>query len=303
VGLLSAVTSRYPIGTNVFDRDWDILAILDTCRVDALRESSKELNWFPTGDINSMLSVGSGSAEWMAHTFTKEYEQQIKNTVYIVCNGFARKTFYEGYRPCDDSQLSLANWDTVSADTFKHIHCVFDDVPFIQPGGVTTDPKVLTDRAVDAIDRFSPDRVIVHYHRPHHPYVAQALCDGRESLKPHEEEPFKSKKQGAVERNQIWDLYMKDLKQVLNEVKSLKEYTTGTLAVSADHGEAFGEFGFHDHATGIFHPKVRKVPWVTMQGDGRDSQYQIEYPLLKKETSYDGSGIDPKERLRQLGYL
>jgi hypothetical protein len=30
------------IGTNVFDRDWDVLILLDTCRVDALREVKSE---------------------------------------------------------------------------------------------------------------------------------------------------------------------------------------------------------------------------------------------------------------------
>lgn len=38
----AGVSSRFPFGTNVYEKDWDVLVLLDTCRVDALAEVSGE---------------------------------------------------------------------------------------------------------------------------------------------------------------------------------------------------------------------------------------------------------------------
>lgn len=35
-----------------------------------------------------------------------------------------------------------------------------------------------------------------------------------------------------------------------------------TIAITADHGEAFGEFGFVEHPVGVSIPQLRRVPWV-----------------------------------------
>jgi len=53
------------IGTNVFDREWDVLIVLDTARVDALRVVADEYDFI--GQVDSIWSVGerlrSGSPE------------------------------------------------------------------------------------------------------------------------------------------------------------------------------------------------------------------------------------------------
>jgi hypothetical protein len=40
-----AVSSRQRIGTNVFNEDWDLLVVLDTCRVDSLKSVSEEYSF------------------------------------------------------------------------------------------------------------------------------------------------------------------------------------------------------------------------------------------------------------------
>ena len=34
------------------------------------------------------------------------------------------------------------------------------------------------------------------------------------------------------------------------------------VVVTADHGDAFGEYGVYSHPMGVPHPHVRRVPWA-----------------------------------------
>jgi len=43
IGLWYTLTSRLTVGTNLYKREWDVAVILDTCRVDALRELKKRV--------------------------------------------------------------------------------------------------------------------------------------------------------------------------------------------------------------------------------------------------------------------
>ena len=62
-GALLSVTARYPIGTNVFERDWDLLVVLDACRVDALRRAPPSTGYSVTSTpfAPSAVRPSSGS--------------------------------------------------------------------------------------------------------------------------------------------------------------------------------------------------------------------------------------------------
>jgi len=53
--------------THVFDRDWDVLVVLDACRVDLLRSVAGEYD-FVTGD-QTIYSVAPTSKLWLNRTF------------------------------------------------------------------------------------------------------------------------------------------------------------------------------------------------------------------------------------------
>ena len=63
-----------PRGTNIYERDWNALMILDACRVDLMRDVSDEYPFFD--GMKVVKSVGSMFQEWMAKTFTQEYAQK-----------------------------------------------------------------------------------------------------------------------------------------------------------------------------------------------------------------------------------
>jgi hypothetical protein len=85
----NTVTSRYPVGTNVFERDWDLLILLDTCRVDELRTIGTDTPQF--GEVNEITSVGSNSAEWILNTFNSQYAEEIRDTAYISGNIYSHR--------------------------------------------------------------------------------------------------------------------------------------------------------------------------------------------------------------------
>ncbi|MFC5278677.1 hypothetical protein ACFPM1_07900 [Halorubrum rubrum] len=106
VGALLSVTKRYRWGTNVFDRDWDLLVVLDACRVDALREVADEYGF--VGDVESMTSVGSTSFEWMNHTFDSKHRgNDLADSIHHWQHLYpARSGAKRGYGTCRDAVWS-----------------------------------------------------------------------------------------------------------------------------------------------------------------------------------------------------
>jgi len=68
------------------------------------------------------------------------------------------------------------------------------------------------------------------------------------------------------------------------------------VVVSADDGEAFGEYGIYSHYTGSLHPHIRYVPWVTTSATDSES-YQ---PIVEAKES---ANVSTEENLEALGYL
>jgi hypothetical protein len=67
------------------------------------------------------------------------------------------------------------------------------------------------------------------------------------------------------------------------------------VIITADHGEAFGEYGIFGHTVGSLHPMVRTVPWAetTAKDSGGYS------PVL---TEPRAENPDTEQILRSLGY-
>jgi len=70
--------------TPVFERDWDLLIVLDACRVDILRDIAPEYDFLNT--IGSVRSGASASRAWTNLTFSKEYYEECRSTAYVTAN-------------------------------------------------------------------------------------------------------------------------------------------------------------------------------------------------------------------------
>jgi len=264
-----------PRGTNVYEREWDLLVILDACRVDLLREVAGDYD-FLTG-VESVESVGSMSEEWMAKTFTGEHGEEIRETAYVTANVFSAEVLEATpFRVLDE--VWRYGWS--------------DEEGTVPPGPVT-------DRAIAVAREHDPERQIVHYMQPHHPFVGAANAGefeadpfGREGG----ETVVDALRRGKITRDAFWAAYRENLRIVLRDVSVLlSNVDAETVAVTADHGDALGEWGIYDHPAGCLHPVVKNVPWT--ETTARDTgEYEPTVEPAESRTDVDN-------RLRDLGYL
>jgi hypothetical protein len=268
----------YPYSTHIYDFDWDMLIILDACRVDLMEEVADEYS-FVEG-IDSVPSAGSSSGEWMRQTFTNEYASEMQQTVYITGNAWSSKVLSE-----DDFLMLDEVW--------KYIWDF--DIGTIPARG-------LTDRAICVGREYSPDRMIVHYMQPHHPYVPKPNLGTNPVLDPHNQSDripiWDDIRAGNIDPDDVWDAYRENLRYVLDELELLiNNRDAERVIITSDHGNLFEEFGLWSHMKGVSIPQVKKVPWcVTSAND--TAEYKPEVKRPKKETV----NFNVNERLRNLGY-
>jgi hypothetical protein len=245
-----SLTSRHPVGTNVFDREWDVLIVLDACRVDALREVAGEYDFIR--DVDSITSVGSTSSEWVSKTFTEDYEDTVAETSYVSGNVYAELLLQKEQLPPETGNGSIsfpvpvydADWDTVSEDQMQSVEISTETG---EHGEIK--PRPMTERAVRTQQKADPERLIVHYMQPHRPYLGQ---NTPEQVRRNVTGALIN---GELTKTEVWSAYLHTLRHVLDEVKlALGNLEYDTAVLTADHGEGFGEHGSYGHDFGWPHP-------------------------------------------------
>jgi len=288
-----AITSRYPIGRNVYEGDWDLLIVLDACRVDTLREVADEYEFIE--DVESVWSIGSQSAEWMSNTFTERHRDEISRTSYISANGYSESILERGSRPPanNTTPIDLSSWSVVPGHDFdSHIQVwkTYHDEEYR-----TTHPQPVTDHTIEEGRHGSADRIIAHYTQPHLPYVGAAVSENREPTEL-EDRGYELLEEGRESRHEVLEAYKETLRWVLDDVEELlQNIDAAKVVITSDHGEAFGEGKAYGHPEGFPHPVVRKVPWVVTKATDektRESDTESNHSI---ET-------DIEDHLRDLGY-
>ncbi len=139
--VLQAVGRRLDYGTNAFDREWDVLVVLDACRADLLRSVAPDFDFLDR--VETVRSVGSSSSEWLQNTFVDRPETA--RTVMATGN-----TWTDRYLDAD----AFAALDEV----WKY---AWDD------DSGTVPARAVTERAVALARERDPDRLVAHYMQPH----------------------------------------------------------------------------------------------------------------------------------------
>ena len=291
---LNTVSSRTPLGTNVYNCDWDLLVILDTCRVDALRIVADEYNFL--NEVGGIWSVASSSREWMQKTFVEEYNDEIEDTLYVTANPWAQRVLSEK----EYMTRGWPNWDTVSSDTIgliDHVWKVREEQSAAAHPEDTSAPELVTDRAISHGRQGDFERMIVHYVPPHHSYVANAL-DGR-PLKRYEKNPFECLREGH-DLEPIWEAYLNELRWVLEWVEILlSNINAPKTVISSDHGEAFGEYGLYMHDPALLDPNVKRVPWAQTTAIDKQTREPDQNNLVEMSEV----PVETEDQLRAMGYL
>jgi predicted NAD-dependent protein-ADP-ribosyltransferase YbiA (DUF1768 family) len=292
--VLKVLSSWFPHGTDVFEREWDVLVILDTCRADAMDEIAHKYDFVASG--TSVWSRGSATREWVPHTFTRSNLDEIRNTALVTANPTSRWGLgHESQPEWPEFTKRLTRWDTVDPGDFLEFDEVWQYGPK-NPFSGTVVPSAVTDRAISTWRSASPDRMIVHYLPPHKPYGAKALRENRE-LTDIERSPWEELRNGTP-REAVWSRYLEELEFGLDSVRTLVEdIDADRIVITSDHGEAFGEFGLYAHPM-VPIPQLRKVPWVETSGRGRN-----EYTTVLEPTGgSDALETEVEEQLELLGY-
>ncbi|MFC6837279.1 hypothetical protein [Halomarina ordinaria] len=264
------------VGTPIWERDWDVLLVLDACRTDLMREVADEYDFVGRENVGTLWSVGSKSNEWMERTFAREHAADVERTAYVTSNPFTSKVRF-GAEPAVLDEVWKYAWD--------------DDVS-------TVPPRPVTDRAIDTWREGDADRMVVHYMQPHGPFLSRP--DMGTYGDPADFGVGFSSLWGEAGRTipmaEVWKAYRDNLRLVLDDVALLlANLDAERVAISADHGNAVGEWGVYGHPGDVLLPCIRRVPWVETTGTDT-GEYDPE--TAREEENVE----DLEERLRSLGY-
>jgi len=265
----------------VYDREWDVLVILDACRVDLFAEVADEYEWLPDGETverTAVDSVAGSSSEWMERTFGAADAETLANTAYITGNPFSAQQL-------DGEDFGLVD------ETWRY---AWDD----DAGSIRPEP--LVDRAIQVGREDDHDRLIVHLMQPHAPFLGHpeihAGFDTDRWGDAAETDVWHRIRRGDLERETVWRAYCANLRIALESVARLRRNIDGQLVLTADHGNALGEFGVWGHPD-VPVAGIREVPWVAVDATDR----RTSEPTIKPPTDEASDG-DIEARLAALGY-
>lgn len=252
--------------TSIWEKNWDICCILDACRYDTFEEVYD-------GRSERIRSVASTSQTWIPRTFE---ERDLSNVAYISANPFS---------------------DRVDTEEFAYFH--LEGVQETQYGIETVPPENLADRTIDVWrdrEQYGVDKIVVHFMQPHAPFRSfPSLFEEFKGTSTWGSKVWRRMDSGDVSREQFFDSYQDNLEWVLEDgVNLIKQNCDATIAVTADHGNAAGEWGYYGHPRYSPVSSVRVVPWAVVEG----SDQGIRTP----DIGHEQEEIDIDEQLRALGY-
>lgn len=280
-------------GRNIFEEEWDLLIVIDACRLDLFREAIDRRPIEPA--VGSRWSVDSMTREWMSKTFVEDFAGEQSQTRYICGNPFSSEAVDEGRLAALD-EVWRHQWDSEHG---------------------TLLPRPLTDRAIDhgRSEDQKTERVIVHYMQPHWPFLdALELSDGRgwdisgfadngdsdyRAWDNNPDDVWERLRLGEIDRDGAWRAYRENLHRVLDDVAVLlKNYDAERAVITSDHGNALGEWGIYGHPMHMPLRCLREVPWAETTAIDERTHEPDPANLKTKEIDEEVG-----QKLTRLGYL
>ena len=290
--------SKYGSGTDLIERDWDTLIILDACRHDIFREHNTI-----DGELSSVVSNASHSEEFVNKSINGK---SLHDTVYVTANPFA---------------------EDVEHGVFHKVTKTYSSEVSCLERSERRTPERVYEVAREEHERFPDKRLVVHFMQPHEPYYGATAEQLRDELSREKELTFlswsdrdsiedptaahicknllRAASRGLISDRQLRDVYVENLELVLEYVEQLLDVLDGKSVITADHGELLGAPGSrllpkrYQHGRGIYCPELRLVPWLEVE-NGPRRQTVAETPV-EEPTEVDDTAVD--EQLRALGYV
>lgn len=265
-------------GTNVFEKEWDALILLDCARPDMLAAVSEDYPYLSSGE--TLQSVASCSSEWLQKTFQERYSDQLSGTGYVTANPNTSEVDGVGL-----TRDLVEVWRTGWSDEKE-----------------TVPPRKVTDAAIRYARERTWNRLVVHYMQPHPPFLTGGGEYSGKVVHPDRDTDTLTFPEallaGKVDPEAGWRRHVENLRIVLDEVDVLRRnLDADRMVISADHGQAFGEWGIYGHPCRVPVPALRRVPWETTTAT--DAHTYSPDTTRMQGTESEAS---VEEKLRALGY-
>ncbi|MFW6018192.1 MAG: hypothetical protein ACOCPX_05170 [Halapricum sp.] len=278
------------------ESDWDYAIVLDACRYDVFSEVYEE---YLEGDLEKRTSVASSTPEWASKTFTGEHDlayfsgnpfindlgiplnelkwgassgyewtasEHITNIIDVWQSGWDDDL--ETVPPDSLNEAFYANRDAVEAAERTVIHYMQPHAPYLSRGKGQKLKQIQKGiKRQGTREDHSDDGALSSAVGAVRQKVEGTL-DGVELAQKVglwlELGPRAVLQDGT--RGAAMKLYEENLRIALESVADLVEDLDGTVVVTADHGEAFGEEGVWEHHIETHIPALVEVPWLEVEG-------------------------------------
>jgi hypothetical protein len=268
-------------GIQPYDREWDVLIVLDACRHDLFENFAPEHPVYERfQSVEPVYSCASASQEWLRKAFKNVRYNVLSGTHYITANGWA------------ETELDNDQFGSIE-HVWKWAH---------DPELGTVPPEPVTDQAIVTYRKQNPNRLIVHYMQPHAPFIHASGKYQSTNEVPGEgnsQNVWKGIQQRELDADEVWADYGKNLLTVLDDVETIVQNVNGIVALTADHGNALGEWGIYGHPGYVPTPTVKRVPWAIAKGEG----YGTYEPNAKRDSEEWSIEDNKKDHLADLGYI
>lgn len=267
-----------------FEREWDHMVVLDAARFDVFRDTYSD---FLEGELKPVRSNASATPEWVHKNFDGSM-----NIEYFSANPFINSLDH----PIDTP--GNVRYSTVPSEHVREVHDLWDTHWDDESGTVL--PK---DVAQIYMETETRGRTVIHFMQPHKPFLGHGsggvLREGFRQLKSTGEmsafqrltgrygpaiadRVFRSsivteigllsgldirsmaKALGGDTREVMMRYHRENMERALARVENLVDNMDGSIVVTSDHGEAFGEQGVWGHDTETHIQPLVKVPWLSV---------------------------------------
>jgi len=269
----------------VLNKEWDVLIILDGCRVDLLEEVAEEYDFIEKPPHNTIWSADSYSEGWLINNFKKlsrEQKNKRNSLTHVTGNPFT-ETVFKGDEFNILDEVWKYGWDNKEG---------------------YLPPNIVTDRAITNYRKNNSQKMIVHYMQPHAPFIGENnmgyhidttnFNNVENSIS--KDTPWELFRDNKISRDELWDAYKNTLHIVLKSVeKLLRNIDAEKVVISSDHGNAMGEWGIYGHPRHLPVPSLRKVPWIKTTARNTENYQPKKYNINNKD-------LNRNEQLEALGY-
>jgi hypothetical protein len=272
----------YDPGHNVYDREWDVLVVLDACSAALMAEVAEEYDFL--SEARTVRSNASRTSDWLRETFGSDRRRETAETAHVTGTPFSDSHL----NPADFALLEEVweyGWD--------------DDLE-------TIPAEPITDRAISHWRSGDYERMIVHYMQPHFPSVPRPELES--GLQPDRfgqkwDSVWDRLRKGELAEATVRQAYRENLEYVLKNVEVLlTSIDAERVAITADHGNTFGRWGLYGHPPAPI-AAIRNVPWC--ETSARDVSGYEPATATRRDDGHVGDAIegDVESKLRDLGYL